>query len=133
MEIWKEITNYEGTYEVSNYGSVKSLSRKVGHFSGILRVLKEKLLKPDVDKAGYLLIGLRKDNIQKKFLNHRLVAAAFIPNPSNKLEVNHINGIKSDNRVENLEWVTSSENKIHAFKEGLNPGCKGVKKNKKLC
>lgn len=72
-----------------------------------------------IDRKGYYAIMLRKNNKSIRYMSHRLVSAAFIPNPDNKPIVNHINGIKSDNRIENLEWVTLLENSAHAWKTGL--------------
>lgn len=99
-EIWKDIEGFEGKYQISSIGRVKSL--KYG---------KEKILKGGKDKDGYLFVNLYKDKKRKKIFIHRLVAQAFIPNPENKPEIDHINTIRTDNRVENLRWVTSSENK----------------------
>lgn len=101
LEYWKTIEGY-GDYMVSSLGRVKSLNyRNTG---------KEKILKPRVDRYGYLQIGLNKTGKKKKFLVHRLVANTFIPNVDNKPEVNHKNEIKTDNRVKNLEWMTHYEN-----------------------
>ena len=101
-EIWKPIKDYEGLYEVSNLGRVKSLNyRGTG---------KEKILKNTERSNGYLAIGLIKNGKTKMFRVHRLVAEAFIPNPENKPCVDHINTIRDDNRVENLRWVTYKEN-----------------------
>ena len=101
-EIWKPIKDYEGLYEVSNLGRVKSLNyRGTG---------KERILKNTERSNGYLAIGLIKNGKTKMFRVHRLVAEAFIPNPENKPCVDHINTIKNDNRVENLRWVTCEEN-----------------------
>lgn len=110
-EEYRDIAGYEGLYQVSNYGNIKRLGNN--------KTKKEKILKQKID-GGYLRVGLSKNNKQKYYLVHRLVAQAFIPNPDGKEQVNHINGIKSDNNVSNLEWVTCSENMIHAFRTGLH-------------
>lgn len=100
-EIWKDIDGYPN-YQVSNMGRVKSLNYK--------RTGKEKILKLNKHKFGYFMVSLRKNGITSKICVHRLVAKAFIPNPENKPEIDHINTNQSDNRVENLRWVTSKEN-----------------------
>jgi hypothetical protein len=106
MEIWKTINGFDD-YQVSNLGRVKSFKRG-----------KEKIL-ADRKRKGYLSVCLSNINI-KYVTNHRLVAESFLPNINNKPCINHINGIKHDNRVENLEWVTHSENTQHAFDTGLH-------------
>ena len=121
-EYWKDIPNYEGLYQVSNLGRVKRLESAV--WNGYKYVSKkEHILKPHTNTHGYPSVILCKNGKHhKNHRVHRLVAQAFIPNPQNKIDINHINGIKTDNRVKNLEWVTRSENLIHAFKTGLNHG-----------
>lgn len=116
MEVWKDIKGYEGLYQVSNMGRVKSLKRK----SRNLNNEEDRILKHAVNKFGYCHFSLSKFNESKTMTMHRVVAKYFIPNPKNKPCVNHINGIKTDNKVENLEWVTYSENMKHAYKKGLN-------------
>ena len=115
-EIWKDIEGYEGKYQVSNLGRVRSLLNIRGNKREIPKILKGYL-----DRYGYLLVRLYKNSKPKPLLVHRLVAKDFIPNPKNKSQVNHINGIKTDNRVRNLEWDTAKENTRHAFDNGLSP------------
>lgn len=109
-EIWKPIVDYEGLYEVSSLGRVRSVDRVVRGNYGHPQSKKGTILKGRVDKDGYIDIVLSKNCKTKHFRAHRLVAIAFIPNPSNKEQVNHINECPSDNRVDNLEWVTCKEN-----------------------
>ena len=108
-EIWKDVKDYEGLYQVSNLGRVKSLERK--SWNGYKWFIKkERILKPRPLKAGYLKVSLSKDGIVKDFLIHRLVAIAFIPNPNNLPEVNHKDENKGNNWYCNLEWCDGKYN-----------------------
>jgi hypothetical protein len=109
-EIWKTIENYEGLYQVSNLGRVKSLPRNT---------TRGKILANRIDKKGYHYVSLSKNGKEKPYSIHRLVALSFIENPEGKITVNHKNGIKADNNLLNLEWATRSENQIHAYATGL--------------
>lgn len=100
-EIWKDIEGYEGKYEISNTGRVKSYYGPRGDY-------RIAYLKPRIGKQGYYFVNLTKNKKIKSKKIHRLIAEAFIPNPFNKAEVNHINGIKTDNNIDNLEWTTSA-------------------------
>lgn len=108
-EIWKDIKGYEGIYQVSNKGNVKSLKRIVKTWNAY-KTLYDRLLKAYTSKNGYLHVVLRKDNVAKNYNVHRLVAEAFIPNTENKSQVNHIDEDKTNNCVYNLEWCTPKEN-----------------------
>lgn len=114
-EIWKDIKGYEGLYQISNFGRVRSLERKVKG-----RKYRRKFLSIQKNKNGYQKVGLYNSPNHKSISIHRLVALNFIPNPHNKKCVNHKDGNKENNKVNNLEWVTHSENMKHAFTKGLN-------------
>lgn len=119
MEVWIDIPEYEGLYQISNLGRVKRLSRIVTESNGKVRHLKEKVLKGGTYPNEYKFVCLRKNNENKNVMIHRLVAQIFIPNIDNKLYVNHMDGNKFNNSFENLEWCTQSENLKHAVDIGL--------------
>ena len=138
-EVWKNIPEYEDCYQVNNFGRIKSLSRKIKHKNNQIHNIKEQIIKPHLtgylsNNSQYKRVELSKNNISKGFSIHRLVAEAFIDNPENKCCVNHIDGDKHNNKVENLEWVTISENNQHAYKLGLKVSKKGKysSKSKKI-
>ena len=110
-EIWKDIIGFEGLYQVSQFGNVRSLN--YNHTSNT------KNLSIKHHHTGYKFVTLCGDNIHKNMFIHRLVACAFIPNPNNVPCVNHIDGDKSNNTVSNLEWMTYKENTRHAIETGL--------------
>lgn len=116
-EIWKDIPGYEGLYQASNFGRIRSLDRTIVRGASRTRgpykaKLKGKVLAPANGVQGYLVVPLGKNSPSCRV--HRLIAKAFLPNPENKPMVNHIDGDVKNNRVDNLEWCTSQENQIHA-------------------
>ena len=120
MEVWKDVVGYEGIYEVSNFGRVKSLERYEPCRNGHLCFRKEKILKGQISQYGYRRFQLRKNGKVFSTSSHRLVANSFICNTDNKPFVNHIDGDRLNNTVDNLEWVTHSENMKHAVEIGLH-------------
>lgn len=120
--IWKDVKGYEGLYKASTNGDIKSLRKYAGSCFRKERILSNNRLTKD----GYCRVALIKNGKTKEYRTHRLIAETFIPNPQNKETVNHINGIKTDNRVENLEWCTREENMKHAYDNNLKLAMKGV-------
>lgn len=110
MEEYRDIKGFEGLYQVSNLGNVKSLERKVWDSRGYYRTVTEKILKARKKGRGYLYVTLSKDGIDDDYYVHQLVACAFIPNPQGLPEVNHLSEDKENNCVENLEWVSHEYN-----------------------
>lgn len=135
QEVWKDIKEYEGKYQVSDLGRIKSLSRVTKNSKGEFKT-KEIIMKPTKATNGYLLACLWKNNKQSKVNIHRLVANAFIDNPNNYKEINHKDEDKTNNRVENLEWCDHKYNmnygnikeKISKSRLGIAPWNKGMRK-----
>jgi hypothetical protein len=117
-EEWRDVPNYEGLYLISDLGNIKSK-------------YTDKLLKPSQDKFGYVRFSATKNKKQKTLRIHRIVAEIFIPNPKNLPQVNHIDGNKLNCAKSNLEWSTDSENKIHAYTNGLMIGGNQYSKKRK--
>ncbi len=131
IEIWKDIKDYVGYYQVSNIGKVRSVDRLLTYSSGQKNLHKGRVLILRNNHRGYPMAMLSKKDAQRCIAVHRLVATTFIENPDSKPEVNHISGNKEDNTIHNLEWNTREENEHHAKVNGLKP--RGSKhKNSKL-
>ena len=127
IEVWKPVVGYENCYQVSNLGNVRSITRRVYQINKSPKISYGRILKPSKSR-GYFGVTLCRDEGKKKRIpTHRLVAIAFLSNPQNKSTVNHINGNKEDNRLQNLEWATVSENTQHAYNNGLVIAAKGEK------
>ncbi len=119
IEVWKDVEGFEGHYQVSSFGRIKSLTRYKSNRWGSLSPVAEKILKQKVSKSGYKVVHLRTEDKQAHPSVHRLVALAFIPNQDSKPTVNHIDTIKTNNNVSNLEWSSHSEQMQHAAKNNL--------------
>ena len=119
-ELWTDIRGYEGFYQISSLGRVRSLDRVIVKDNGKLERRKGSIRSTCVKKGGYVHVTLTKDKVATSVRVHRLVAEHFIPNPNNHKTVNHIRGIKTDNRACQLEWCTLTENVSHSHRIGLS-------------
>lgn len=117
--VWVDIKGYENYYEISDNGRVRSKNRTVVDKIGRTRSWEGKLLNPDIAPNGYYRVSFSVNRNRKQFYIHRLLAEYFIPNPNDLPQVNHKDGNKLNNDLDNLEWVTVQENTIHAYKNGL--------------
>ena len=119
-EIWKDVIGYEGLYQISDNGKLRSTERTIKYPDGYSdRLFKSKELSLNVSKNGYIYFDLYRNQKRKRFFSHVLVMMSFIRPKQGFEDINHINGIKKDNRIDNLEYCSRSENMIHAFKIGL--------------
>lgn len=125
MEEWKDVNGYEGMYQVSSFGRVRSVDRVVKHNDSYRRIKGRDIVLRN-HGCGYKMVNLWKNNNVRIAYVHRLVAEAFIPRVLGKNEVNHIDNNKSNNNVENLEWCTQSENVTHAYMNGFNGSSRSV-------
>lgn len=123
-EVWKDIKNYEGYYQVSNLGNVRSLDRHITHKNGTVKKYYGRILKAAISR-GYYKVDLVKKGKRKNATIHRLVAESFIPNCEHLPQINHINGDKLDNRAVNLEWCSTSYNIQHSHDNNLTNTPKG--------
>ena len=120
MEIWKPVKDYEGLYEVSNTGNVRSVDRMVKHSKGGLRLYKGRLMKPYINSDGYRIVNISKNGVGKMKRVNRIVAETFIPNPYNLATVNHKDENKLNDSVENLEWMSISDNIRYSCCKSIN-------------
>jgi len=129
-EFWKPVEGYFGLYEVSNFSRIKSLKRWINNrYSGFWK--DEMIITPSIHSTGYECVCLSKNGVGKNLRFHRIVAKAFLPNPENKPEVNHKNGNRTDNNLNNLEWCTSSYNQKHAYEKlGKKSWIEGIDSSK---
>ena len=130
-EVWRPIPDYEGYYEASNMGRIRSVDRYVKNYWGSTTFLKSRIMVCYIAKTGYMQVKLSKNGVEKKPLVHRLVALTFLPNPLQLPQVNHIDGDKTNNNVTNLEWCTGSDNQLHS-RRILNRVC-GMKRKPVIC
>lgn len=121
-EIWKDIVGYEGLYQVSNYGRVKSITRTVIRKDGRTQTFYGKLISPHKQNGGYYMVDLFKNNIRKNMLVHRAVACSFIPNPHGFPCVNHIDSNRPNCYLSNLEWCTQSYNAMYSYSKNSRRG-----------
>jgi len=120
MEVWKDVVGFEGIYEVSDKGNIRTVEGKITSNSRYnVRVWKQRIIKLKHDRNGYKRVSLWKSGKHYDWLVHRLVAIAFIPNPNDYPMINHIDGISNNNCIDNLEWCDSNHNVNHAFDNGL--------------
>lgn len=119
IEVWKDIEDYEGLYQISNIGRVKSIRREIVRTNNSNYFLDGKILSPSYGGNKYPSVNLWRNKTYKTFTIHRLIAIHFIPNPDNLKHINHKNGKKYDFNIDNLEWCTHKENMIHASRNGL--------------
>ncbi|MGB3042523.1 MAG: NUMOD4 domain-containing protein [Xanthobacteraceae bacterium] len=121
LEVWKTIPGWERSYEASTEGNIRSVDRAVTRPDGSVQKFRGKVLRRSINSKGYLIVSLHDGARQKRgsFRVHRLVASTFIPNPMNLPEVNHIDSDRTNARVENLEWVTPSQNRYHGYHCGF--------------
>ena len=129
VEVWKDIEGFEGLYQISNLGRLRTVERMVRHSCGKVQKVKSRVRVPQVVNRGKGYMGVvlyRNSETTSKYI-HRMVATAFIPNPENKPQVNHIDGDTRNNRLDNLEWATGSENQAHMVELGLISTLKPVR------
>lgn len=118
-ENWRDVVGYEGKYEVSDKGNIRSVKRTITRSNGHKQWIKSTIRRTSIHCSGYEIVSLSNDCESKTKRVHRLVAEAFLPNKDNKKCVNHKDGNKINNKIENLEWVTHSENLNHAYENKL--------------
>lgn len=129
-ELWLDVIGFEKYYQVSSIGRVKRKKRQVKHNRASTIEIQERILSPYSHNSGYLVIDFQIEKKRKTLLVHRLVAEAFIENPKNLPQVNHIDGDKKNPTLKNLEWVNNSENQLHAYKNKLQPSKRGENNSK---
>lgn len=130
-EEWKDIPGYENYYQASNHGRIKRVGGYIRHSNNSMKNWSEKVLAQKQDAGGYLKVEFSKDGKRKNILCHRAVCAAFHENPQNLPQVNHKDGDKTNNSVDNLEWCSKSHNRLHAFATGLT-SAKGSKNSQAI-